>query len=170
MASDFAHDLVALLPRLRRFARALAGAPDRADDLVQSACERALRARDTFQPGTRFDAWMFRILRNVWIDTGRRAGARGGEHAALVEVAEQAGWDGREVVETRLMLARTRDAIAALPPESREGVVLVCVEELSYREAAEVLDIPVGTVMSRLSRARVKLAKTLGLSQDEDVP
>jgi RNA polymerase sigma-70 factor (ECF subfamily) len=170
LASDFAHDLVALLPRLRRFARALAGAPDRADDLVQSACERALRARDTFQPGTRFDAWMFRILRNVWIDAGRRAGARGGEHAALDEVAEQAGWDGREVVETRLMLARTRDAIAALPPESREVVVLVCVEELSYREAAEVLDIPVGTVMSRLSRARVKLAKTLGLSQDEDVP
>lgn len=169
MASDFAHDLVALLPRLRRFARALAGAPDRADDLVQSACERALRARDTFQPGTRFDAWMFRILRNVWIDAGRRAGARGGEHAALDEVAEQAGWDGREVVETRLMLARTRDAIAALPPESREVVVLVCVEELSYREAAEVLDIPVGTVMSRLSRARVKLANTLGLSQDEDV-
>lgn len=170
MASDFAHDLVALLPRLRRFARALAGAPDRADDLVQSACERALRARDTFQPGTRLDAWMFRILRNVWIDAARRAGARGGEHAALDEVAEQAGWDGRDVTETRLMLARAREAIAALPPESREVVVLVCVEELSYREAAEVLEVPVGTVMSRLSRARAKLARTLGLAQDEDVP
>lgn len=74
MASDFAHELVALLPRLRRFARALAGSADRADDLVQSACERALRARDTFQPGTRLDAWMFRILRNVWIDAARRSG------------------------------------------------------------------------------------------------
>lgn len=170
MASDFAHDLVALLPRLRRFARALAGSPDRADDLVQSACERALRARDTFQPGTRLDAWMFRILRNVWIDAARRSGARGGEHAALDEVAEQAGWDGRAVTETRLMLAKAREAIAALPPESREVVVLVCVEELSYREAAEVLEVPVGTVMSRLSRARVKLARALGQVQDEDVP
>lgn len=169
MPSDFAHDLVALLPRLRRFARALAGSPDRADDLVQSACERALRARDTFQPGTRLDAWMFRILRNVWIDTVRRAGARGGEHAALDTVAEQAGWDGRDVTETRLMLAAAREAIAALPPESREVVVLVCVEELSYREAAEVLEVPVGTVMSRLSRARVKLARALGQAQDEDV-
>lgn len=169
MASDFAHDLVALLPRLRRFARALAGAPDRADDLVQSACERALRARDTFQPGTRLDAWMFRILRNVWIDAARRAGARGGEHAALDEVAEQAGWDGRDVTETRLMLAEAREAIAALPPESREVVALVCVEELSYREAAEVLGVPLGTVMSRLSRARVKLARALGRVHDEDV-
>lgn len=170
MASDFAHDLVALLPRLRRFARALAGAPDRADDLVQSACERALRARDTFQPGTRLDAWMFRILRNVWIDAARRSVARGGEHAGLDEVAERAGWDGRDVTETRLMLAKTREAIAALPPESREVVVLVCVEELSYREAAEVLEVPVGTVMSRLARARVKLARALGQVQDEDVP
>lgn len=170
MASDFAHDLIALLPRLRRFARALAGSPDRADDLVQSACERALRARDTFQPGTRLDAWMFRILRNVWIDAARRSGARGGEHAGLDEVAEQAGWDGRDVTETRLMLAKARAAIAALPPESREVVVLVCVEELSYREAAEVLEVPLGTVMSRLSRARVKLARALGQVQDEDVP
>jgi RNA polymerase sigma-70 factor (ECF subfamily) len=68
------------------------------------------------------------------------------------------------------MLAKAREAIAALPPESREVVVLVCVEELSYREAAEILEVPVGTVMSRLSRARVKLAKALGQVQDEDVP
>ena len=170
MAADFAHDLVALLPRLRRFARALAGAPDRADDLVQTACERALRARHTFQPGTRLDAWMFRILRNVWIDAARRSEARGGQHAGLDEVVEQAGWDGRAVTETRLLVAKAREAIAALPPESREVVVLVCVEELSYREAAEVLDVPVGTVMSRLARARVKLARALGQLHDEDVP
>lgn len=74
------------------------------------------------------------------------------------------------MTETRLLLAKAREAIAALPPESREVVVLVCVEELSYREAAQVLEVPVGTVMSRLSRARVKLARALGQLQDEDVP
>ena len=72
MATDVRHEMILLLPRLRRFARALAGSREDADDLVQAACERALRAIDSWEPGSRLDSWMFRILRNLWIDQLRR--------------------------------------------------------------------------------------------------
>lgn len=152
---------MALLPRLRRFARALSGSADRADDLVQSACERALRAQARFVPGTRLDAWMFRIIRNLWID-GLRAEDGGArrvlplEQAAAVPAAA-----GPADAETRLALEDVRRAMAALPEQQREIIVLVCVEGLSYREAAEVLDVPIGTVMSRLARARLALAAAI---------
>jgi RNA polymerase sigma-70 factor, ECF subfamily len=152
-------EMIALLPRLRAFARSLARAPDRADDLVQATCMRALDRLDGFRPGTRLDAWLFRIMRNLWID----------EHRArrpvlsLVEVpgAEDiAGSDGREA-EERLTLAAVGEVVAAMPEELRSVLVLVCVEGLKYREAAEILDIPIGTVMSRLARARRTVAAAL---------
>jgi RNA polymerase sigma-70 factor (ECF subfamily) len=160
--SPFATELIALLPRLRRFARALTGSADRADDLVQAACERALRAADRFEPGSRLDSWMFRIIRNLWID-GLRAHSQDGSRHLPIEAAETVPHaDGPSGIEASLMLAKVRAAIAELPEQQREVIVLVCIEELSYREAAEVLDVPIGTIMSRLARARARLAEMLG--------
>ncbi len=162
MPDTFGEDLVRLLPRLRRFALALARAPDVADDLVQATCEKALRNRDGFVPGTRMDAWLFRILRNIFLDRARRVRTEGTPidvEDVAGDIADAAGHAG----EDRLTLAATAKAIADLPEEQRSVLVLVCVEELSYREAAEVLSVPVGTVMSRLARARRKVAAATGM-------
>jgi RNA polymerase sigma-70 factor (ECF subfamily) len=152
--------MVAMLPRLQRFARTLARNGDEADDLLQGTCERALRAMDSWVPGTRLDSWMFRIMRNHWIDTVRK---RRPERASdpIEEATSLMSEDGRQTTETNLELADVRARIARLPEELRSVLVLVCVEDLSYREAAEVLGIPNGTVMSRLSRARQVLAAGL---------
>jgi len=158
--SSFQADLVALLPRLRRFARALAGNPAIADDLVQDACERALRGQAGFAPGTRFDAWMFRILRNLWLDSHRRRAARGGIHETL-EVAEAIPAPGAEVAFDRLALADAERALLRLPHDQREAVVLTCIEEFTYAEAAAMLGVPPGTVMSRAARGRMALARLL---------
>lgn len=166
----FGRGIVDLLPRLRRLARSLTGNPDQADDLVQAACERAFAARAQYIAGTRLDAWLFRIMRNLWIDGHRRSTARGGVHEDVDEVLDLAGSDGRAVVEQRLMLEDVGAALARLPPEQREVLVLVCVEDLAYREAAEVLGVPLGTVMSRLARARKGLARLLGLEQNPPGP
>lgn len=152
--------IVALLPRLRGFARALTGDAAEADDLVQATCERALVGASGFAAGTRLDSWLFRIMRNLRIDDVRRRKPS----APLDEpgVAETlSGEDGRETAETRLFAGDVGAAIAALPAEQREVLVLVCVEDMRYREVAELLDIPVGTVMSRLSRARRAVAEAL---------
>lgn len=160
MQDAFAHGLIELLPRLRRFALSLTRHGEEADDLVQTACERALRSRSQWQEGTRLDAWMFRIIRNLWIDQVRARASRGPSDP-LDAVPEPAGEDGREVVESRLTLSAVETAMAALTPEFRDVLVLVCVEGLSYREAADRLDIPIGTVMSRLARARLALSERI---------
>jgi len=152
-------ELIQLLPRLRSFARSLTGAADQADDLVQTGLEKALRNLDSYTPGTRLDAWMFRILRNAWIDTVR---ARRDTAEYDAEAAETiAGEDGRTTSEARLHLAEVRRAMATLPEDQRSVLMLVCVEGMRYREVAEALGIPEGTVMSRLSRARLALAAKL---------
>jgi len=159
VTQDMRHDLIALLPRLRRFAGGLAGAADQADDLVQASVEKALRNLDGFTTGTRMDAWMFRIIRNTWIDTVR---ARRETVDYDTEAADTIiGSDGRTTTEARLHLAEVRRAMASLPEDQRAVLMLVCVEGLRYREVAAVLDIPEGTVMSRLSRARLALAEKL---------
>jgi RNA polymerase sigma-70 factor (ECF subfamily) len=159
--SSFQADLVALLPRLRRFARALAGSPDVADDLVQEACERALRSQAGFEPGTRFDSWMFRILRNLWLDGHRRRAARGGAHETLDDADSIPGADGRRTAMEMLQLREAERALLRLPQEQREALVLTCIEELTYGEAAAVLGVPPGTVMSRVARGRIALARML---------
>ncbi len=161
--SSFQADLIALLPRLRRFARSLAGDADRADDLVQEACERALRSQDGFTPGTRFDSWMFRILRNLWLDGHRRRAARGGVHETLDDAESIPGADGTGIAMTRLDLMDAERALLRLPQEQREALVLTCIEDLSYAEAAAVLGVPPGTVMSRAARGRIALARAMGL-------
>lgn len=153
-------EIVALLPRLRAFGRSLARSQDAADDLVQATCERALRNLDQWTPGTRLDSWMFRIMHNHWIDEKRRPNlVLAVDNDAMPDAA---GEDGRQVTEARLVLGAAGAAIEALPEEQRTVLVLTCVEELSYRETAEILEIPIGTVMSRLARARAAVTEALG--------
>ena len=155
----FEDDLLGLLPRLRRFARALARDAADADDLCQVTVEKALLARAQWQAGTRMDSWMYRIMRNSWIDT-----ARARSRAAQTFVAEAAGLgvgsDGGG--EARVALGEIDRAMQALPDEQREAVALVLVEGLAYKEAAAVLDIPMGTLTSRLVRGRQALMAQLG--------
>jgi len=155
-ASDqFADQLIAVLPRLRRFARGLSRSVTDADDLVQAACERALARRHQFQEGTRFDSWMFRIVQTIWIDQVRARDVRK-ENGDVAE--ERLGSDEPvRRVEARLALDEVRRAIHRLSPDQRTALLLVTVEGLSYKEAAEVLQVPVGTIMSRLARARLAL-------------
>jgi RNA polymerase sigma-70 factor, ECF subfamily len=155
IASRFSDQLVAVLPRLRRFARGLSGSMVEADDLVQAACERALARRHQFQEGTRFDSWMYRIVQTIWIDQIRARNVRKEE----AEIAEGRAGSDEPVrrVEARLALDEVRRAIDCLPPDQRAALLLVTVEGLSYRDAAEVVQVPVGTIMSRLARARMAL-------------
>lgn len=161
MTDDIRHEMGALVPRLRRFAWGLSGSRDDGDDLVQAACARALARLDQFQPGTRLDSWMFRIIQTLWLDEKRRQRVRGvaPDPDTLPELSDDGV--GARAPQDRLTLARVRAEVAALPPDQRAVLILVAVEGLSYREAAETLDVPVGTVMSRLSRARAKLLATV---------
>lgn len=160
MSASFNDQLVAVLPRLRRFARGLTGSAVEADDLVQAACERALARAHQFQPGTRFDSWMFRIVQTVWIDQLR---ARETRRTESEDEALGTGTDEpSRRVEARMALREVEAAIAVLPAEQRVALLLVTVEGLSYREAAEVAAVPVGTIMSRLARARMALLAKLG--------
>ena len=159
VVARFSDQLIAVLPRLRRFARGLTGSVVEADDLVQAACERALARREQFQEGTRFDSWMFRIVQTIWIDQLRSRRVRKEE----VDVAEARLGSDEPVrrAEARLALNEVRHAVDRLPPDQRAALLLVTVEGLSYKEAAEVVQVPVGTIMSRLARARLALQAQL---------
>ena len=155
-------ELVSLLPRLRRFGFALTGSMDDGDDLVQNACERALTKLDSFELGSRLDSWMYRIMQNMWVDLKRSPQSRREISAEPADMEPLIVGDMRRELEGRLFLAAVRRAVAELPAEQRSVLAVVCVEGLSYREAAAVLDIPIGTVMSRLSRARLAVGEALG--------
>jgi RNA polymerase sigma-70 factor (ECF subfamily) len=155
----FSDQLIAVLPRLRRFAAGLSRSATEADDLVQAACERALAREHQFQEGTRFDSWMFRIVQTIWIDQLRARDVRK-EDGDIAE--ERLGTDEPvRRVEARLALAEARRAIALLPPDQRATLMLVTVEGLSYKQAADVAGVPVGTIMSRLARARIALQQLI---------
>lgn len=162
----FQRDLVELVPRLRRFAYALTGSSDTGDDLVQAACERALRSADQFRPGTRMDSWMFRIMQNLWLDDRRRGRVRGTSvDPEAIDLSDE-GMGARQL-DDQLELAQVRAALESLPDDQRSVLVLVAIEGLNYRETAEVLDVPMGTVMSRLSRARSRLIEIMQLGSGE---
>ncbi|MGX0975777.1 RNA polymerase sigma-70 factor (ECF subfamily) [Roseovarius sp. MBR-51] len=162
MSDKFTEDVVALLPALKRFALSLCRRGDLADDLVQITAERAFRARDRFDTATHLQAWLFRILRNAWIDTLRRDATRG-ETVDIHESPQPDPIDSAAQTDDRLTLNAVRIAMADLPEDQRMVMHLVCIEGLSYAETAATLDIPQGTVMSRLSRARLALAKAVGI-------
>jgi RNA polymerase sigma-70 factor (ECF subfamily) len=153
VADDIRQELIALMPRLRRFAYALAGDPQRGDDLVQEAFARAFAHLGQYQAGTRLDSWMYRIVRNVWFNQERAARVRG-TVVDLDHAPDIVGADGRDVVETRLTLDQVLRALARIPRDQRELIVLICVEGLSFKDAAAILDIPLGTATSRLARGR----------------
>jgi RNA polymerase sigma-70 factor (ECF subfamily) len=145
------------IPRLRRYALALTGNREAADDLTQDALERAWRKRALWQPGTDLRAWLFTVMHNVFVNSVRSARATESldDEGTTVEAvhALQAG----SVAEGRIVLSELRTALASLAPEQREVVLLVGLEQMSYAEAAAVLEVPIGTVMSRLSRGRERL-------------
>jgi RNA polymerase sigma-70 factor (ECF subfamily) len=151
--------LLTLLPRLRRFGIALTGSALDADDLVQDACERALTRSEQLRDRARIDAWLYGIMRNLWSDRLRARRLRTHDR---IEAAEQvAGEDGEMTAEMRISLAQVRRALEFLSVEYRTVLTLVCVDGMSYRESAEILGIPIGTVMSRLARGRAELAERL---------
>jgi RNA polymerase sigma-70 factor (ECF subfamily) len=153
-------EIVEMLPRLRRLARVLARDAADADDLVQLTVERALTRLDQWRPGTRLDSWMFRIMKNAWIDESRARSRRGAVFAPEEDGA-RVGDDGERAMQARLQAAEVDRAMGRLPDDQRLAVALVLVEGLSYKEAAQVLEVPQGTLTSRLVRGRAALMADL---------
>jgi RNA polymerase sigma-70 factor (ECF subfamily) len=153
MSTVLENDIAALLPRLRRFARSITFHREDADDLVQVALERALTRAEQWEPGTRLDSWMFRIVKNAWIDEVRSRSRRA-ELFAPQEEGEHVGDNGAEAQQQRMAIEK---AISLLSEDHRMVIGLVLVDGLPYKEAAEVLEVPMGTLTSRLARAREAL-------------
>ncbi len=164
---DVASQIIGMRARLVRFAWSLTRNADAAEDLAQETVTRALASQWRYQPGTNLKAWLFRILRNVHLNSVRAAGT----HPALVSIeelvqdpaAEREGYDPVEAkVIERADMRRLVDVYRTLPPAFALPLYLTAVEGLGYVEAAKVLDVPVGTVMSRVYRARRLLISRLG--------
>ena len=147
--------LPSMLPRLWRYGLVLARNPETAEDLVQTTCVRALEKSSQFEISTRLDRWLFAILRSIWINQLRGQRVRSGRGVVDTEALTS---DGVREIETNIFAAQVLREVLDLPESQRETVLLVYVEGLTYREAAEVLTVPVGTVMSRLAAARLKLS------------
>jgi RNA polymerase sigma-70 factor (ECF subfamily) len=156
----FERELLTLVPRLRRFARSLARDQADADDVLQVALERALKSQAQWAPGTRLDAWMIRIVRNCWIDEVRSR-ARRARTFLPEEEGQLVGVDMQNEIEARAEMHAVDRAMESLSAEQREVIALVLVEGLAYKEAAELLDIPIGTLTSRLTRGRQALVQML---------
>jgi RNA polymerase sigma-70 factor, ECF subfamily len=161
----FRKDLVQLLPRLRRFALSLSGHAADADDLVQMACERAILRSAQWMPGTRLDSWLYTMMRNLWISELRsrrvRSGAGQVDAADSDELSTAVG--AAEILQGNQIAA----LIMTLPEGLAATLLLVSVEGHSYQEAADVLDIPIGTVMSRMSKARQLMKEKLARASGE---
>ena len=153
----FRQQLVAMLPRLRRFALSLTGDRAEADDLVQATCERALARFHQWRPDSRLDRWLFAILHHLFIDE-RRSVRRRKPHLPFEEERLFArARNTMKNIEARLQLGEVAQAMRQMTENDRMVLSLVCVEGMSYRDAAAIMQVPVGTVMSRLARARKKL-------------
>ncbi len=161
---DFSAAIIAAIPALRAFGRSLTGNADRADDLVQETMVKAWRCQDSYQPGTNIRAWLHTILRNEFYTQIRKRRREvedaNGQHARMVAVA------GAQ--EDHLNIADMRIALAQLPEDQREAIILVGASGFSYQEAAVICGVAVGTVKSRVSRAREKLAAILGAGDTPD--
>jgi len=158
-----AGELPALLPRLWRYGLVLARDPAAAEDLVQATCVRALERSSQFTAGTRLDRWLFSILRSIWLNQLRAQRIRTGQ--GLVDPENVLVTDGVEEIETNIFAGQVLERVMALPETQRETLLLVYVEGLTYQEAADVLNVPIGTVMSRLASARMKLSALAGSAE-----
>ncbi len=156
VTSDIREEIVAFLPRLRRFAYSLTGNLADGDDLAQDVCVRAIERSHQWRPGTRLDSWMYRIAQNLWIDRVRSAKVRTRGNETMAAEPDTATV-ALNPAEDRLALQAVSAGIAELPEDQQILVALVCIDGMSYREAAEISEVPIGTVMSRLSRARKAL-------------
>ena len=161
--NDFARLLEVEIPRLRRYARALTRDVSRADDLVQSCLTRAVAKQRLWQPGTDLRAWLFTILHNQHVNDVRRS-VREGVNVAVEEMAPVLTVQSNAI--DVLQLRDLEAAIAKLPQEQRQVILLVGLEGMRYEEVAEVLGVPVGTVRSRLSRGRDALRRLMGVVPD----
>jgi RNA polymerase sigma-70 factor, ECF subfamily len=154
---EFRTALTLHLARLWRYGLVLSGTRETAEDLVQSTCVRALERADQFTPGSRLDAWLFSILHSIWLNEVRSRRIRQGK--GFVDPEATLLFDGRERVEANILAAQVLREVQALPEVQREAVFVVYVEGFTYREAADLLGIPIGTVMSRLATARATLGR-----------
>lgn len=154
--AEVRHGLSVTLPRLWRYGFVLSRQRDWADDLVQQTCLRALERHGQFQPGSRIDHWLFAILNSVWLNEVRARRVRFGQ--GTVEAETSLKVDGARETEAKVLAGQVMRLVGDLPEAQRAAVFLAYVEGLTYREVAAVLDVPVGTVMSRLAAARAKLA------------
>ena len=161
-----ATELPALLPRLWRYGLVLARDPIAAEDLVQATCLRALERSSQFAVGTQLDRWLFSILRSIWINQLRAQRIRTGQ--GLVDPEDVLVTDGERQIETNIFAGQVLKRALGLPEAQRETLLLVYVEGLTYQETADVLDVPIGTVMSRLAAARLKLSALQAPSSQND--
>jgi RNA polymerase sigma-70 factor (ECF subfamily) len=160
VARDLRAELVELMPRLRRFGVALTRSFVDADDLVQMACERALSRGAQLRSEAKLGAWMYTMMRNLWIDEVRSRRAR--LHDRLEAAHDVMGDDGEALAERNNAWAAVRRALSELPAQQRAALTLVCVDGMSYKETAEILDVPIGTVASQVARGRRALHEQLG--------
>ena len=155
----FKSDVIGLLPQLRRFAMSLTRSMPDADDLVQEACATAFQKWRQYDPSQPLDRWMMRVLRNLWVSEVRKRKVRFGRgHIPAEDATELRSEDAQE---DRLLAQQVQGEVRNLPAELSEPLMLVCAEGYSYREAADLLGVPIGTIMSRIHRARKILAATL---------
>jgi RNA polymerase sigma-70 factor, ECF subfamily len=153
--------LAGQLARLWRYALVLSGRRDVAEDLVQATCLRALERAEQFQPGTRIDHWLLTILHSIWMNEVRSRRIRMGR--GFVDPETVLVVDGITAAESRVFANEMVSRVQGLPEAQRATVFLAYVEEMTYRETADVLGIPIGTVMSRLAGARATLAALAGV-------
>jgi RNA polymerase sigma-70 factor, ECF subfamily len=160
----FRDQMLAAVPSLRAFAISLSGSHDRADDLVQDTLMRAWKNVDRFEPGTNLNAWLFTILRNLFHSEYRKRKREvedpEGVHAARLATRPEQG--------ARLDFEDFQRALAKLQPDQREALLLVGAEGFSYEEAAKICNVAVGTVKSRVNRARKKLEELLSFEEEDD--
>ena len=161
-SNDFRDQLIAAIPGLRAFGMSLTARPDRADDLVQETLMKAWHHHDSFQQGTNLRAWLFTILRNEFYThiRKRRREVEDADGVYAGAVAVNGGQEGH------LDMADLRSALLQLPDDQREAIILVGASGFSYQEVAEICGVAVGTVKSRVSRARERLARILGAAPD----
>jgi RNA polymerase sigma-70 factor (ECF subfamily) len=165
-------DLLAAIPRLRRYARVLTQDTTRADDLVQETLARGWEKRRLWAAGTDLRAWLFTIMHNVFVNQ-RATSVREAQNVSLDAEGESgAAWQVpvRAPQQAHVELIEVLRELSRLPPEQREVLVLAAIEEMRYEEIAAVLSIPVGTVMSRLSRAREKLRRVVNDAPGDALP
>lgn len=154
------HPIVALIPHLRRYARALIGDRALADDLVQDSLERAWSRFHLWREGSNLRTWLFSIMHNLHANLARNASRR----PLAAPIDDEVTLPARPTQEDQMEVAAIQAALARLPDDQRQVILLVGLEEMTYQEAAEALDIPIGTVMSRLHRGRERMRELITLT------